>query len=296
MVRRPTRLPNRQIIRQRATPRSGRPRGRGLGVRLIIGLVVAGFAIFSYLSSSQFNEITGEEQYVNITADQEIALGLQAAPQMISEYGGLDPDGEAQAVLDAVGLRLVENSIVRQTPYQYEFYLLADSETVNAFALPGGQVFITAALFDQLQTEGQLAGVIGHEIGHVVARHGAQRIAQQQLTQGLTGAVVMATYDPENPATQRTAQVAMVIGQLVTMKYGREDELQSDILGVRIMAEAGYDPRSMIQVMEILAAAGGGGRQPEFFSTHPNPDNRIENIEAAIREVFPDGVPAGLQP
>jgi len=78
------------------------------------------------------------------------------------------------------------------------------------------------------------------------------------------------------------------------MKFGRDDELQSDRLGVQLMAEAGYDPRAMIQVMEILAAASQGNQPPEFFSTHPNPDNRIERIQEAINEVFPDGVPAGL--
>lgn len=296
MYRQSSRLPNRQVIRQRATPRAGRPSGRGLSIRLIIGLVMAAFAVFSYLNSKQFNEITGEEQYVNITTDQEIALGLQAAPQMINEFGGLDPDSQAQAIVDQVGFRLVENTIAANSPYQYEFTLLADPNTINAFALPGGQIFITAALFDQLETEGQLAGVLGHEIGHVLARHGAQRIAQQQLSQGLTGAVVMATYDPENPASQQTAQVAMVINNLVTMKYGREDELQSDYLGVRIIGEAGYDPRALIGVMRILEAAGGGARQPEFFSTHPDPGNRVAQIEAAIQEVFPNGVPAGLEP
>jgi predicted Zn-dependent protease len=138
---------------------------------------------------------------------------------------------------------------------------------------------------------------MAHEIGHVLARHSAQQIAKQELTQGLTGAAVIATYDPNNPATQGTAQIALLIGQLVNMKYGRDDELQSDRLGVQILAEAGYDPRAMIEVMNILAAASeGGARPPEFFSTHPNPDNRIAQIEEAIAQEFPNGVPEGLDP
>jgi len=170
---------------------------------------------------------------------------------------------------------------------------LADAETVNAFALPGGQVFITAALFERLQTEGQLAGVLGHEIGHVVARHSAEHIAKAQLMEGLTGAAVIAAYDPENPSSAQRAQMAAVVGQLVSMKYGRDDELESDQLGVRFMTEAGYDPNALIGVMQILAESGGGG-QPEFFSTHPNPENRVEKIEAAIAAEYPDGVPDGL--
>ncbi len=280
---------------QRAFPAAGRSGGGFAKGRLLVGLIMAGFALFSYFRSSVYNPITGEKQHVSISEEQEIALGLQAAPEMAQQYGGLHPDEQAQAMVDRVGESLVRNSAAAQTTYPFEFHLLADPQTVNAFALPGGPVFITAALYSRLQTEAQLAGVLGHEIGHVVARHGAQRIAQQELTQGLSGAVVMATYDPNNPGSQRTAMIAMMIGNLINMKYGREDELQSDRLGVRFMAEAGYDPRALIGVMKILEEASGGARQPEFFSTHPNPENRIARIEEAIQEEFPNGLPEGLR-
>jgi predicted Zn-dependent protease len=156
-------------------------------------------------------------------------------------------------------------------------------------------VFITEGLLKRLKTEGQLAGVLGHEIGHVVARHGAEHIAKQQLTQGLTGAAVLATYDPSDPSSRGSAAVAAMIGQLVTMRFGRQDELESDQLGVRFSSEAGYDPRSMIALMKILEESSQGNRPPEFFSTHPNPENRIERIQAAIQERFPNGVPQGLE-
>ena len=128
----------------------------------------------------------------------------------------------------------------------------------------------------------------------MVARHGAEHIAKAQLTEGLTGAAVVASYDPEHPNSQYAAQMAQLVGQLVTLQYGREDELESDRLGVRFMAEAGYDPTALIGVMEILAEASAGNEQPEFFSTHPNPGNRIAQIEAVIAEYFPDGVPDDL--
>jgi predicted Zn-dependent protease len=176
--------------------------------------------------------------------------------------------------------------------YSFGFRLLSDGQTVNAFALLGGQIFTTYGLYKRLQTEGQLAGVLGH----VVARHGAEHIAKQELTEGLTDAVVLSTYDPSNPTSQQAAMVAMLAGQLINMKFGRDDELESDQLGVRFMSEAGYDPRALIGVMEILEEASGGARQPEFFSTHPNPDNRVERIQQAIQEQFPEGVPSGLIP
>ncbi len=266
------------------------------GGRIMIAIVVALFAIASYYFGTMRveNPVTGEVQRVNMTTQDEIMMGLQAAPEMAQQFGGLHPDEQAQQMVDDIGQAIVAESEAGQTDYQFDFHLLADAETVNAFALPGGQVFITAALFERLQTEGQLAGVLGHEIGHVVARHSAEHIAKAQLMEGLTGAAVIAAYDPENPSSAQRAQMAAVVGQLVTMKYGRDDELESDQLGVRFMAEAGYDPTALIGVMQILAESGGGGSQPEFFSTHPNPENRVEKIEAAIAAEFPNGVPDGL--
>jgi predicted Zn-dependent protease len=264
--------------------------------RLWIALVVAAISLLGYFGTSVFNPITEEKQHVgSITPEQEIALGLQAAPEMAQQFGGLDSDAEAQARVDRVGERLVARSAAGQSPYPFEFHVLDDPQTINAFALPGGQVFITEGLLRRLKSTGELAGVLGHEIAHVVARHGAEHIAKQQLTEGLTGAAVLATYDPNNPDSRTSAAVAAMIGQLVNMRFGRQDELESDQLGVRFTDEAGYDPRSMIALMKILAESSEGGRPPEFFSTHPNPENRIERIQMAIQERHPNGVPAGLE-
>jgi predicted Zn-dependent protease len=229
--------------------------------------------------------VTGETQYIGITVEQEIALGLQAAPQMADEFGGLDPDESAQAIVDQIGNTIVQSSPASQTPYEYDFHLLEDAQTINAFALPGGQIFITRALFDRLETEGELAGVLGHEIGHVVARHSAEHIAKAQLTEGLTGAAVLATYDPDNPASASSAQIAALIGQLINLKFGRDDELESDALGVCFMNDTGYDPNEMVSVMKILEAASQGNKPPEFFSTHPSPENRIARIQEAIQNI-----------
>lgn len=277
----------------------GRSFGRRGGpnpVRLLMALALAVASAIGYFSMRQFNPVTGETQHVSMSVDQEIALGLQAAPEMAGQFGGLDADSRAQRLVDDVGHRILNASAAGQSGYSFEFHLLADSETINAFALPGGQIFITRGLLSRLQTEGQLAGVLGHEIGHVVARHGAEHMAKAQLTQGLTGAAVLATYDPDDPGSRGSAQVALLIGQMINMKFGRDDELESDRLGVRFISEAGYDPRAMLGVMKILAEAAKGGGPPEFFSTHPNPENRIGMIDAAIKERFPGGVPADLLP
>jgi predicted Zn-dependent protease len=263
--------------------------------RIIIALVIAAISVISYFASSEFNPITDETQQVALSEEEEVALGLQAAPEMAQQHGGLHPNQELQAYLDQVCQRIIDNSEAGDTEWPFECHLLADPELVNAFALPGGQLFITAALFNEIETEGQLAAVMAHEIGHVVGRHAAEQLAEQQLAQGLSGAAVVAAYDPENPNSGlSTAQLAALISGLVNLRYGREDELQSDRLGVQFMTEADYDPRAMVGLMEILAASSEGNRPPEFFSTHPNPDNRIELIWEAIDAEFPQGIPEGL--
>ena len=264
--------------------------------RLVIALIVAVVSILGYYGNSVFNPITEEKQHVaGITPEQEVALGLQAAPEMAQQFGGLDPDNAMQARVDQIGERLVSRSAAGQSPYRFEFHVLDDPQTINAFALPGGQLFITEGLLRRLKTDGQVAGVLGHEIAHVVARHGAEHIAKQQLTEGLTGAAVLATYDPSNPSSRNSAAVAAMLGQLVNMRFGRQDELESDRLGVRFTAEAGYDPRSMLELMRILDQSSEGNRPPEFFSTHPNPENRIQRIQEAVREQYPGGVPENLE-
>jgi predicted Zn-dependent protease len=242
-------------------------------IRILIGLAIVAFAFFKKCANTEVNEYTGKEQVISMDPEQEIAIGLQSAPQMAQEYGGLHPDNSLQAYIDEVGAKLVNNTVARETPYRYEFHLLADEQTVNAFALPGGQIFITYALYSKLSSEDQLAGVLGHEIGHVIGRHSAERIANSEFWQTVAqGANVGAD----------AGGLVAGIGQNVLLGNGRDDELESDDLGVRFMIKAGYNPREMITVMQLLKAAAGPNRTPEFKSTHPDPDNRIEKIEEAI--------------
>ncbi|BFP39807.1 M48 family metallopeptidase [Flavobacteriaceae bacterium GF1] len=241
-------------------------------IRILIGLAIVVFAFVQRCSNKEENPYTGRIQNINMSAEQEIAIGLQSAPEMAQQHGGLYPDERMQAFVDAVGQKLVRNSIARETPYTYDFHLLADDRTINAFALPGGQCFITYALFSKLN-ESQLAGVLGHEIGHVIGRHSAERIAESSFWQTLTmGASVGGDM----------GGLVQGIGQNTLLKNGRGDELESDDLGVLLMIQSGYDPYEMIKVMEILKAAAGPNRVPEFQSTHPDPENRIERIKEAI--------------
>jgi beta-barrel assembly-enhancing protease len=277
---------------------SGR-RSSGLKTRLIIAAVVALFAIISYYGRpGDENQITGQTQRVAMNEEaDEIRMGLAARQEMAAQFGGVDPSPEAQALVKKIGeelLQALDESLEpggRSNPYReaFTFTLLDDTKTVNAFALPGGQIFITRALLTALKTEGQLAGVLAHEIGHVIERHSNQQMAKQQFFQGLAAAGGIAGGDAQS------ARMSQAVAQMAAMKYGRDDELQSDQWGVRLTAMAGYDPRAMIGVMEILEKASGGSGQPEFMSTHPSPANREQHIEDMIKREFPNGVPAELK-
>jgi len=273
-------------------------RGRGIGGisgRLIVAAIAAIIAIVGYFGATQLNPVTQEKQHISMTAEQEIALGRQAAPEMEQQFGGLSQDQALQAKVTDLGNVIVKGSDAGKSPYRFEFHVLADQHTINAFALPGGQVFITEALMKLLQIDGELAGVLSHEVFHVVGRHSAEQAARAQLSDGLTGAAVMATYDPNDPSSRGSAQVAQLIGQMVNMSYGRDDELESDNQGVHYMAQSGYDPQAMVSVMQKLEQASNGQEPPEFFSTHPNPERRIEKIGEQIAKEFPNGVPDNLK-
>lgn len=262
-------------------PYSRQGRGMGTGrfkLMLIIGLGMFAFQAFKFFTNTQLNPVTGENQRVQWSPDEEIQLGLQSAPQMAQQHGGLHPDQRAQEFLDQVGAKLVRSSIAAQSGYPYDFHLLRDDQTVNAFALPGGQCFITAALFSKLN-EDQLAGVMGHEIGHVIERHGAERMAKSGFIQGIIQSVMIGSGGDHS-----IAQIANVVGNYANMKYGRDQELESDKWGVQLMLDAGYNPEALIDVMDILEEASGGSRTPEWQSSHPSPDNRRQNIRNLIEQ------------
>ena len=262
-------------------------------IRLVMGAVFALFGMLNYFTNISENPITGEKQRVQLSPQQEIVIGQQSAPKMAAQHGNLYPDPILQNYIDEVGNRVVQNSAALNSNYPFYFHLLRDPQTVNAFALPGGQIFITVAMLKRLSSEAQLAGVLGHEVGHVVARHGAEHLAKQQLGAALVNAVGIAASDRPESARQ-AAILAQAVNQMVNLKYGRDDELESDRLGFRFMTEAGYNPVGIVELMEILNSVGGGSRQFEFTSTHPNPKNRIKGLINIIEQHYPQGIPPRL--
>lgn len=275
---------------QRRQPRRRSAFSSGLKLRLLLAGGIVLFSLVSFWNKGQTNPVTGKVQRVDMTVKEEIMMGLQSAPQM----GTPSRDRQAQAHVSRIGERLVStlNMALHQrgieNPYRFNFTLLDDRRTVNAFALPGGQIFITEALYQQLLdpnntnlliADSPIAGVLGHEIGHVIERHSSARMAQGNLIKGMVSAAGVAGggYD--------SSRIASYVGNVINMKYGRSDELESDRWGVELMALSGYQPRAMMTVMDVLERSAGGGGTPEFLSSHPRPANRKVYIEQLIKEL-----------
>ncbi len=237
------------------------------------------------LAACATNPVTGRPQVVLMSEAQEIALGKEAAPQIAASMG-LYEDDELQRYVEQIGLRMAASSERPHLPWQFR---VIDDSAVNAFAVPGGFIYVTRGILAHMATEAELASVLGHEIGHVTARHSVAQMTRQQFASiglgvGMVGLAVVG-------AGQVGELLGSVVGtgtQLLFLKYGRDDEMQSDDLGLRYMTVAGYAPEEMPKVFHTLARsteAAGGARVPEWESTHPAPQNREGRIEAQIAKL-----------
>ncbi len=230
------------------------------------------------------NEATGRSQFLPMSWEEEVKIGNEAAPEFIDQSGGELPDQGVVNYVRDLGARLAAQSEMPEI--QWEFFVL-DSQVINAFALPGGKVFMSRGLIEKMDNEAQLAGVLGHEIGHVTARHGNERMGKALLAQGLILAVGIGGAVSDNEWMQVLGVGTAAGGQLFLLKYSRSNELEADALGVRYMAKVGYNPVGQIQVMEILREASGGSSPPEWLSTHPASDTRISKLEEIITKNYP---------
>jgi len=259
---------------------------------LSAGIVCAGGCVKNAATGDKYFSPIGALYGKQGTRDLAIQLGTDAAPEMAKEFGGGVADARLQQYVKDIGAKLAALTEADNPTLPWEFTLL-DSSVINAFALPGGKVYVTRGLAERMTNEAQLAGVLGHEIGHVTAEHAMRRIGQQQaLTGALVVAGVAAASASEDSSAGKAATVLLpavqVGGTLVVLKFGRDEESQADTLGMRYMSKGGYNPRAQQQVMQILKAASGGkgGGQPEWMSTHPLPDTRIQRIEQLLRTEF----------
>jgi predicted Zn-dependent protease len=234
-------------------------------LRLALAAVLSAGALA--LAGCATNPVTGRSELSLVSPEQEGRVGREGHAAIVEEYGEYD-DPKLQAYVDSVGQALARNSHLPNLAWKFT---VLDDPTVNAFATPGGYVYVTRGILAHLNSEAQLAGVIGHEIGHVTARHGAQRMTQQQIA-GL-GFGLASIFSETFRRYSDAAQTGL---SLMLLKYGRDDENQADQLGVDYTTKSGWDPREIPATYTMLARIGvrSGQRLPAFLSTHPDPGDR----------------------
>ena len=216
-----------------------------------------------------------------LTLTQEMALGQMAAPTLQATYGGISQNADQTATVSRVGQHLVSVLDAAKNPWKFEFYLLAEPNILNAYALPGGPIFMTTALLNRLQTEGQLAAILAQQIAHVNHRH----VAKQLKALGLTTALLSTTNgDP----------IGHMVPEVVKFTFTPEQELVADRDAAELMGKAGYSPAALTSALGILSTAYYAKAEVAYFTTHPNAPNRLENITAAIAALYPSGVPDHL--
>jgi len=251
-----------------------------------VGSVVL-FTAVAGMSACQTNPVTGKSKINFYSYEEEKALGDEYAPQILIQLGGEYPDPELQRYVTEVGRKVEQKGrdyIKAQgndfPTWEFKYYVVNDS-LVNAFALPGGHIFVTRGILDQMSTEAQLAGLLGHEASHVFLRHGAEGMSRGVVLQlgGMLGAAALGVIIGDELGALAGGLFMMGVN-LIAMKYSRGQESDSDKFGQRFAVQANYEANGIIELMQILEAEtkkhGGGG--PEFLSTHPDPGNRVKTL------------------
>jgi predicted Zn-dependent protease len=226
------------------------------------------------------NPVTGRRQIALVTESQEIAMGAEADPQITAEFGLYD-DAKLAAYVDAVGQKLAR---VSHRPHLQFHFRVLDSPVINAFALPGGYIYVTRGILAHMNNEAELAMVLGHEIGHVTARHGVEQHARQTLFgAGLGLGSLLA------PGFARWSQAIQQGLGLLFLKYGRDDENQADDLGVGYSLAAGYDAEAGARFFEVLdrQSQESGQSLPGWLSTHPAPADRVQHTRGLAQQRHP---------
>ncbi len=227
------------------------------------------------------NPATGARELMLVSESQEIQMGREYDQEVIQQVG-LYPDSNLQRYLQQFGARLAANSERPNLPWTFR---VVDDPAVNAFAVPGGHIYVTRGILAHLNSEAELASVVGHEIGHVTARHTAHEMSKQQLA-GLG----LAVGSVASPVVAQYAGLAQQALGVLFLKFSRDDESQADQLGLRYMARAQYDVNQMPAIFTMLerqSQAGGGGKLPQWLETHPDPGNRRDAIQRQIAALPP---------
>ncbi len=227
---------------------------------------------FFLCSGCADNPISGERELMLFPEDQDLAIGCAYAPEIEKLLGGRVKDEDLQSYINNIGQKISHYS--HKPSWEYHFTALND-KSINAFALPGGYIFITKGMLEKLQTEAQLAGILAHETVHVVARDTLNAMSNQI---GLSLLFSAAVY---HEGTQAAVAAAGVTQMIISLKYSRKDEREADRGGMSYMVAAGYNPYGMVEAMQMLKKMQQEGYD-EFLSSHPSPRNRIGYLKIEI--------------
>ena len=260
----------------------GRTRRSGGGFRWPIMIVFAIGAAVYYFSNQEAVPFTGRQQLRTMDIDQEMALGLQSYQQILTDSAVLRDEPVVEIVRE-IGARIARAAAPEDPGFEWAFNVI-DSPQVNAFALPGGYTAVYTGLIPVAQNEDGLAVVMGHEVGHALAHHGAERMAQQNMQRIVGAGVAMGAGGMDYEAQRAVMGVFGGISQYgYALPFSRKHESEADYIGLILMARACYDPREAPRLWERMAAAGGAS-PPEFQSTHPSPETRINDFERWMPE------------
>ena len=240
------------------------------GLIVVLSFVVAGCAV---------NPVTGQRKLSLIGESQEIQMGAEAAGEFEQQFGGQVANEQLQQYVAELGMKLANISDRPKLPWSFA---VLNSDIPNAFALPGGKVFVTAGLMNCMTNERQLASVLGHEIGHVCAKHNVDGMQRQM---GVEAFKVLVQQMSGNESYGTAAQVA---GTMAVLKYGRDDEFEADKLGIKYMAKAGYNPWGMVELLQFLVSLSGeeASRLEAFFQTHPPSTDRVKAAQDIVTKSY----------
>lgn len=238
-------------------------------------------SIFSISCVAEIDPISGKKTYTLLSTQQEIEIGQKVVPSAINENDGLYPDREVQNYIRQLGAKIASYTPRR---VDYQFYVV-NSPDINAFALPGGPVFITRGLMLKMEKESELAGVLAHELGHINARHHAKFLEKTYGMSVLIGILGIALQGSDYAST--VMSLAQVSAGLLQLKFSRDQENEADALGVRFTYQSGYDPKGLLSMFEKFKSLERG-MSVEWLSTHPLPDTRIRNVQQMIAQQYPD--------
>lgn len=246
------------------------------GFILIIFVLTASF--FLFFRKTQVNPVTGKKQHINLTSKQEIALGLECAPDMAARFGGLDVDIEGQKRIKEIGQKMAAVKQVSQSPYQFDFHVLADSQIINTYSFPGGQIFITKGLLKFLKTDNEIAAILSHEIGHVMGRHTTEKLSGFNILEEFSDSTkINIEYNP--------GQVANYLTDILDLTFSANEESEADALALKYLAASSYKPDVLPDNLKKLNNISGN---IDFSNRHPISDSRIENLKrSVIKKVKP---------